>query len=140
MMSEAYASDPQNGQFRGGGCESMFRGGYGPPLPVKLLAIGVAFLIAKPLGFIVLAVVLFKTLRRRFGYGNHGRFDGAADFGWRRRATGNSAMDEKRRATLEALAEEEKAFTDFERRQREARDREAFDRFVAERNAPKGDA
>jgi hypothetical protein len=51
------------------------------------------------------------------------------------RPTGNSALDERRRETLDRLAEEEKAFTEFEEKQRQARDKEAFDRFIAERNA-----
>ena len=133
MMSEAYASGPQNEGWRAGRCGGAFRGGYGAPLPVKLAAIGVAFLICRPLGLAVLAFVLFKAARRHWGQGGWERFN-APDFGWRRPSQ-NSALDEKRRATLEALAEEEKAFNEFERRQREARDREAFERFVAERDA-----
>ena len=134
MMSEAYASGPQNDGWRGGHCGGAFRSGFGPPLPVKLLAIGVAFLIFKPLGVAVLAFVLFKTAKRYWARGDFERFGAGSDFGWRR-AGGNSAFDEKRKATLDALAEEEKAFVDSERRQREARDREAFERFVAERKA-----
>ena len=59
--------------------------------------------------------------------------------GWRHcggaRSSGNAAFDERRRETLRAIQEEAEAFADFERRQREARDREEFDRFMAERNA-----
>jgi Protein of unknown function (DUF2852) len=138
MTNEAYASGPQDNGFA-----DRFQGGFrGPPLPVKLIGLGVAFLIARPLGVAVLAFLLYKAARRHWG-GDWGRFGGWSRQGSCFRTTrpgANSAMDEKRRATLEALAEEEKAFSDFEHRQREAKDREAFDRFVAERNATKGQA
>jgi Protein of unknown function (DUF2852) len=135
MTTEAqpHPADP----FFSGRCGAAFNGFSGPPLVFKLVGLGVAFLIARPLGLALLAFMLFKAARRHWGWGH--RFGAGPDFGWRRQS-GNSAMDEKRRATLEALAEEEKAFTEFERRQREAKEREEFERFVAERNAPKGDA
>ena len=134
MTAEAYAQ--QNHPFHVGRCGAAFNGFSGPPLPFKLAGLGIAFLIARPLGFALLAFMLFKAARRRWGFGRMGAGPGFA----LRRPSGNSAMDEKRRATLEALAEEEKAFTEFERRQREAREREEFDRFVAERKTPKGEA
>ena len=44
-------------------------------------------------------------------------------------------LDERRRETLHAIHEEAEAYADFERRQRASRDREAFDRFMADRSA-----
>ena len=52
---------------------------------------------------------------------------------WPRRSTGNTVLDERRRETLRAIKEEADAYADFERRQSESRDREAFDRFMADR-------
>ena len=57
---------------------------------------------------------------------------------WPRRSTGNSVLDQRRRETLRAIQEEADAYTDFERRQHELRDREAFDCFMADRNAAEG--
>jgi len=51
-------------------------------------------------------------------------------------ATQNAAFEERRQATLRQLDEEAKAFEEFERRQREAQDKQAFDSFMANRNAP----
>jgi hypothetical protein len=60
--------------------------------------------------------------------------------GWHGSRTGNQAFEEYRRATLERLeaerrklAEEERAFADFLRELRNARDREEFDRFMQSR-------
>ena len=55
--------------------------------------------------------------------------------GGRRHSSGNAAFDERRRETLNAIQEEAEAFAEFERRRREAHDREAFDRFMGERKA-----
>jgi hypothetical protein len=44
-------------------------------------------------------------------------------------------LDERRRETLRAIHEEAEAFADFERRSRERRDRDEFERFMAERKA-----
>jgi hypothetical protein len=105
-------------------------GGYGPPLPIKALAVGVGFLIFKPLGIGLLAWFL---LSHRFGGGAL-----RSGFGpWRAApgATRNSAFEERRRETLNQLDEEAKAFAEFAEMQRQARDKEAFERFIAERRA-----
>ncbi|RBP13812.1 uncharacterized protein DUF2852 [Roseiarcus fermentans] len=109
---------------------------HGPPLPVKILAVAVAFWLFHPLGVALLVYFLWRAARGR-GCGFH-----ADRFGTRahvRRSSGNTAFEERRRETLKALDEEAEAFEAFEKRRREAQDREAFERFVAERNAPKGD-
>jgi Protein of unknown function (DUF2852) len=103
--------------------------GFGPPLPLKLLLAGAAFLICPPLGLLALGFLAW----RYFGWG-HGCGDRHRGF---RHSTGNSALDAKRRETLQALDEEAEAFVDFARRERERRDREAYERFQAERNAKK---
>ena len=89
------------------------------PLPLKALAVGVGFALFKPLGLAALIYFFVQARRRRLG-----------SFGPRGFA-GNSAFDAHRRATLDALAEEERAFAEHRRQEREARDREAFERFRA---------
>jgi len=121
-------SDPAAGGPRGWGFH-----GYGLPFPIKLLAVGLGFLIFKPLG---LALLIYFLVSHRFGGGP-----------WRHRfapwrnggpAARNRAFAERRRETLNALDEEEKAFDEFVEEQRQARDREAFERFLAERKAKDG--
>ena len=70
-------------------------------------------------------------------FGREARSRGGWDGRWRGASIRNSAFEERRREILQQLDEDAKAFDDFDHRQRAARDREAFDRFMAERNAPK---
>ena len=114
---------------------------YGPPLPLKILGVAVAFWIFKPLGVAALAFLLWRTVRRNGGCGfRREGLAGWAERGWagqgRGPATRNTAFEERRQATLRQLDEEAKAFEEFERRQREAQDKQAFDSFMANRNAP----
>lgn len=109
----------------------------GVPLPLKALAVGGAFLASPPLGIAALTWVLLREGGRRAGFEAPWGRRGFAP-GWRRGAwsTGNSAFDAERAETLRRMEEEAEAFTDFRRRDREARDREVFARFRAERAAP----
>lgn len=121
------------------------RDGFGPPLPLKLLAVAGAFWIAPPLGLAAVGFWAWRAWRHNGGHGPCGhRAEAWRDFAERarsrygdglRRSSGNVAFDERRRETLRAIQEEADAFSDFERRQREGRDREAFDRFMSERGA-----
>jgi hypothetical protein len=105
---------------------------YGPPLPLKVLAIGAAFLVCPPLGLAALAFAIWR------GWGGGCRGAGERGPGFRRfRATGNGALDEKRRETLKALDEEAEAFAEFQRDERKARDREIYERFTAGRTETK---
>jgi hypothetical protein len=56
---------------------------------------------------------------------------GRGDYG----SSGNTAFDAYRDATLKRLKEEQRAFADFLGRLRSAKDREEFERFMAERAA-----
>jgi hypothetical protein len=136
MSSQTQAPNAEGGSFYAGGCGQAFSRGYGPPLPLKILAVVGAFWVAPPLGLAALGYLVWRKFQTR-PHGNEGRGPEGRSHKWRARSTGNSAFDEKRRETLQALEDEAKAFADFERQQRESKDREAFDRFVAERNAPK---
>ena len=135
MTSQAHTANADGGSFYADACGSSYRGGFGPPLPVKILAVLGAFWVAPPLGLAAIGYMVWRKVAR------HDRGEGRAkdwrSHAWRSRSSGNSAFDEKRRETLQALEDEAKEFAEFERKQREARDREAFERFAAERNAPK---
>ncbi len=116
----------------------------GPPLPLMILGVVVAFWFFKPLGVVALAYLVWRFARARGGCafrreGFRRSWEPGAWGGPRRGpAAGNSAFEEHRLETLKELDEEANAFGDFARRQHEAHDREAFDRFLAERTAPKG--
>lgn len=123
--------------------------------PLHLVAVIAGFIVWWPLGFAALAYVLWgdRLSRDRVRDG----FDRAkAEFGgiardargWTRpewSATGNAAFDEYRTETLNRLDEERRrlqeegrAFAEFLTNLRRARDKEEFDRFMAERNASRG--
>ncbi len=135
MTSQAQAPNADDGSFYAGACGHSFRGGFGPPLPLKILAVVGAFWVAPPLGLAALGYFVWRKVARRGCAEGRGKEWRAHT--WRARSSGNSAFDEKRRETLQALEDEAKAFAEFERQQREQQDREAFERFVAERNAAK---
>jgi hypothetical protein len=115
---------------------------FGPPLPLKILGVVVAFWIFKPLGVAALAFLIWRSVRGAGGCGfpREGVDRGMARGPWAGRgptpATRNGAFEERRQATLRQLDEEAKAFDEFERRRREAEDKQAFDRFMANRNPP----
>lgn len=54
--------------------------------------------------------------------------------------TGNAAFDEYRDATLKRLEEDAKEFRSFLQRLRFAKDKEEFDRFMADRSRPAPDS
>jgi Protein of unknown function (DUF2852) len=121
--------------------------------PLELVAMILGFVFFWPIG---LAILIFKLCG-----GNLPRFAGPewagsqwSDrgwggpwsnahrgwTGWQGSRSGNSAFEDYKRATLERLeeerrklAEEERAFADFLRELRSARDREEFDRFMQSR-------
>ena len=120
--------------------------GSGPPLPIKLLAVAGAFWIAPPLGFAALGLWAWRAWKHDGGPGRCGPGEHWREFAERarshcdrpRRSTGNTVLDERRRETLRAIQEEADAYADFERRQSKSRDREAFDRFMADRKTAEG--
>jgi hypothetical protein len=122
--------------------------------PLELVAMILGFVFFWPIG---LAILVFKLCGGQFPRfaGPHGGWSGWTDgpwgqanqtwsssawSGWQGSRSQNSAFDEYKRATLERLeaerrklAEEERAFADFLRELRSARDREEFDRFMQSR-------
>jgi hypothetical protein len=114
------------------------------PLTIVLMVIG--FIVAWPLGLLMLAYILWgeriPEIRRHF---DSVKRDWSSDTGCGRRSrgtshSGNSAFDDYRAAEMKRLDEERRKLEE-ERRQfeqyvhdlRRARDKEEFDRFMADR-------
>ena len=57
-----------------------------------------------------------------------------------RQSSGNAAFDEYRAETLRRLEEEQAAFDEYVEKLRQARDREEFERFMAERKSAADEA
>jgi len=115
----------------------------GPRWPLAAAAIGGAFWLFPPLGIASLAYV---ALRRRHRHGEGGDIHegrcgrGFGGRGFRRRgfgrwSSGNAAFDEARAEAWREMQAEAEAFDDFRRRERQARDRDVYDRFRRERTA-----
>jgi hypothetical protein len=107
-------------------------------LPLKILGVVALFLICKPLGLALLAFLIWRSFRSGRGLcrpGFRAMERGPSVQAGDRPAMRNTAFEERRQGRLKELEEEANAFEDFERRQREAVDKEAFDRFMADRRA-----
>jgi hypothetical protein len=124
--------------------------------PLHIVAVVAGFLIWWPLGLAALVYFIwagrfpqdrlrdgFERVRdrARSEFGGFARDRGGR--GWS--ATGNAAFDDYRRDTLRRLEEERRrideegrAFAEFVANLRRARDKEEFDRFMADRNASRG--
>ncbi|MGH6861790.1 MAG: DUF2852 domain-containing protein [Phyllobacterium sp.] len=128
---------------------ALIRPGW-TPATIALMIIG--FMLFWPLGFAMLAYILWGDRLEGFKRDvNHktDRFCGAfrrnkrsAHFGRDTFGTGNAAFDDWRDKELERLAEERRKldemraeFEDYANELRRAKDREEFERFMAERNA-----
>lgn len=96
-----------------------------------IAAMVVSFIVFWPAGLALLAYMIWG--KNMFGKHSCGcrrarRIDGNG-----RSATGNSAFDAYRAETLKRLEEEQMAFESFLRRLREAKDKQEFDAFMADR-------
>ena len=139
-------------------CSSATDRGFRGFQPVELVAMILGFVFFWPIG---LAILVFKLCGGQFprfagaewqngpwGSGSLSswadRFWGGATRsgfqGWSETRNSNQAFEDYKRSTLERLeaerrklAEEERAFADFLRELRTARDREEFDRFMQSR-------
>jgi hypothetical protein len=107
----------------------------GKPAWIALMI--VSFIIFWPIG---LAVLIYLIWSGRMGSWRQSDMAGRVGHrcGWRHHhhrasPTGNRAFDEYRAETLRRLEEEQKEFTDFLERLRQARDKSEFDQFMAER-------
>ena len=133
-------------------CSSAGERGFRGFRPLELVAMILGFVFFWPVG---LAILVFKLCGGHFprfaGPGWHaeswstGPWNSASAAlsgwqGWQGTRSGNQAFEDYKRSTLERLeaerrklAEEERAFADFLRELRSARDREEFDRFMQSR-------
>jgi len=94
--------------------------------PLAIAAMVLGFVVWWPLGLVVLAYILW-------GGDVDASFRHTVDQ-FRTPASGNGAFDEYKRETLDRLEKEQKAFEEFVEQLRRTRDREEFERFMAERN------
>jgi hypothetical protein len=98
------------------------------PLGVAALILG--FLVWWPLGFAVLAYILWGGSIDQLLKDTVDQFKSKASYGG---GSGNAAFDEYRKQMLKRLEEEQAEFADYVERLRKARDQEEFDRFMSER-------
>jgi hypothetical protein len=97
--------------------------------PLSIAAMVLGFMVWLPLGLAVLGYILWG-----------GSVDIAAKDVVNRIRTphsGNSAFDDYKRQTLKRLEEEQNAFNDFVEHLRQSRDREEFEKFMANRSTSK---
>ncbi|MBA8877808.1 DUF2852 domain-containing protein [Phyllobacterium myrsinacearum] len=127
---------------------ALIRPGW-TPATIALMVIG--FMLFWPLGFAMLAYILWGDRLDGFKRDVNRATDGfcgvfrrgkTQSFGRGSFGTGNVAFDEWREKELERLNEERRKleemraeFEDYASELRRAKDREEFDRFMAERNA-----
>ncbi len=109
---------------------------HGRWTPLSILAIVAGFIIWWPLGLAVLAYVLWAgpidTLADETAKYVRDVFRGRNA----QRGSGNAAFDAYKAETLKRLEAEQAEFAQYLDRLREARDREEFERFMAERKPP----
>jgi hypothetical protein len=108
---------------------------HGRWTPLSILSVVAGFIVWWPLGLAALAYVLWA-----------GPIDGLADDGAQKlrdafsarsapKGSGNAAFDAYKAETLRRLEAEQAEFADYLNRLRDARGREEFERFMAERSA-----
>ena len=100
------------------------------PLGVAALVLG--FFVWWPLGFAVLAYILWGGSVDQLLRETIDQFKTKTSSA---RGSGNAAFDDYRASTLKRLEEEQAEFADYVEKLRMARDKEEFDRFMAERSA-----
>ena len=120
------------------------------PVTIAMMIIG--FMIFWPLGLAMIAYIIWGDRLDEFKGGVNRATDKFSDscfkhprrgHSWHRAPSGNVAFDEWREQELERLDEERrklnemrKEFEDYSRELRRAKDKEEFDRFMANRDAP----
>jgi len=110
------------------------RGSRWTPLGVAALVLG--FMVWWPLGLAVLAYILWGGSIDELAARTVEQIrDIIRPTSGGLRPTGNAAFDAYREETLRRLEEEQREFEEFVTKLRQARDREEFERFMAERNA-----
>jgi hypothetical protein len=103
---------------------------YGRPAWIAAMVAG--FVLVWPLGLAILGYMIWSG---RMGWGCK-RGEGRETWSRGDAATGNTAFDAYREATLKRLEEERAAFADFLGRLRRAKDQAEFDQFIEQRSRP----
>lgn len=109
---------------------------YGKPAWIVTMILG--FIIFWPLGLGILGYMIWSgrmgCSKKKAGrwHNERSRKDWWSK-GFKAPSSGNSAFDEYRDETLRRLEEEQKEFTEFLTRLRDAKDKAEFDQFMAER-------
>jgi Protein of unknown function (DUF2852) len=143
-------------------CSSAKERGFRGFHPLELVAMILGFVFFWPIG---LAILVFKLCGGQFprfagpewqagpwsnspwsnSFWPNSFWGGSGWQGWQGTRNSNQAFEDYKRSTLERLeaerrklAEEERAFADFLRELRSARDREEFDRFMQSRQQGSG--
>ena len=109
------------------------------PTPMWIALMLLGFVLFWPLGLVILIYLIWSG-KMRCCIGTLARKRSDALGRWsiphsEPRSTGNMAFDEYREATLIRLEEERKEFAKFLERLRHAKDKDEFDKFMAERDA-----
>jgi hypothetical protein len=111
---------------------------YGKGAWIALIIAG--FIVFWPIGLITLLFVMFSGRARAWRMERRGQwYNMAGGCGWRGhrsyRTSGNTAFDEYREQTLKRLEDEQKEFVEYLEKLRQAKDKEEFDRFMADRKS-----
>ncbi len=111
---------------------------YGKGAWIALVVLGFWFF--WPVGLAALAFIVFSGRTRCWRSQAPGRWyntdQRGSGFGWSYRGTrssGNAAFDEYRAETLKRLEDEQKEFVEYLERLRQAKDKQEFDQFMADR-------
>ncbi len=109
---------------------------YGKGAWIALIVLG--FALFWPVGLAALFFVMFSGRARVWRMERRGRWHNARGrgFAWgscAMHSSGNAAFDEYRAQTIRRLEDEQKEFFEYLERLRQAKDKEEFDRFMADR-------
>jgi hypothetical protein len=110
---------------------------YGKGAWIALIVLG--FALFWPIGLSALFFVVFSGRTRIWKLEQRGRWHNARGRGFcwspgsHMHSSGNAAFDEYREQTIRRLEEEQKEFFEYLERLRKAKDKEEFDRFMADR-------
>ena len=112
---------------------------YGKGAWIALIVLG--FWTFWPVGLAALIFVAASGRMRAWKMEQRGRWHNARGrgyswaFGGQSPSSGNAAFDAYRAETLKRLEDEQKAFVDYLEKLRQAKDKEEFDRFMADRKS-----
>ena len=110
---------------------------YGKGAWIALIVLG--FWVFWPIGLTALAFVVFSGRGRAWRMQRRGQWYNAnmRGCGWGRgrgmNGSGNAAFDEYRAETIKRLEDEQKEFVEYLEKLRQAKDKQEFDQFMADR-------